>query len=209
MNFNDAKKVFNIDDDRKITNDNIKKIYKKLCFKFHPDAHLEEERTIYEEYMKCINIAYSVLKRFINKFDVNSTKDENEQHETEKQIIKEQILMDILVKAYYSSKEEIDEINSDFFEYFQKIPSKVGKIKDKCGNIHYGYRHTNRAFIFKAEDEYKIMAKYIKKYAIEFANRYEIKINIRDVVLGDYINFLNNTDWYDKYLKYNSKTNKK
>lgn len=54
----------------------------------------------------------------------------------------------------------------------------------------------------KAKTESEIMNRYIKKYAEEFAEKYGIEINFLEVVRGGYINFLNNTNWYEKYRNY-------
>ena len=53
------------------------------------------------------------------------------------------------------------------------------------------------------------MKKYIKMFAQEFAEKYGIEINFLEVIGGDYINFLNNTNWYERYMNHQEQDDKK
>lgn len=196
MTIEEAMKVFKIIDENELSEDNIKKIYRKLCFLYHPDAHLYEDSKKYTEIISQVNNAYDVLKQYITRVNYKSSYDEKQKRKEREQTEKEKILMDIIVKSYYASKAEIDKINADFLDYFLSIPHKAGK--DKIAS----YRHIGEAFNNKAKNESEIMNKYIKKFALEFANKYDIKINFMEIMTDEYINFLNQTNWYDKYCSY-------
>ena len=85
--------------------------------------------------------------------------------------------MDIIVKAYYASKAEIDKINSEFLDLFLSLPQKVGHMT--TGGYRKpiaGYHHIDEIFENKSKAESKVMKKYIKMFAQEFAEKYGIEI---------------------------------
>lgn len=210
MNLEEAMQIFNISDEKEINEENVKKIYRHLCFQYHPDAHQNEDKEYYDNMMKQINVAYELLRNYIPSINYKNEYKERINNEKQKQIIKEQILMDIIVKAYYASKEEIDKINEDFMDFFLSVPQQVGNIFGGQNKTVTGYKHIQEAFNKKAATESKIMNEYIKKFAIEFADKYEINIDFLDVITGEYINFLNNNrTWYDKYCSYKEKEEQK
>lgn len=196
MTIEDAMKTFKIMNKDELNEDNIKKIYRELCFLYHPDAHLSEDSQKYTEIISQINAAYDVLKQYITRINSKNSYVQKQQREKQEQTEKEKILMDIIVKSYYASKAEIDKINADFLDYFLSVPSKTGKVRVAS------YRYIGEAFNNKAANESEVMNKYIKKFALEFANKYGIEINFMEVMTGEYINFLNRTNWYDKYCNY-------
>jgi len=207
MNLEEAMNIFKIASESEIKEENIKKIYRSLCFQYHPDAHQNEDEEYYGNMMKQINAAYEILRKYIPSINYINDYEEKIKNEKQKQIVKEQILMDIIVKAYYASKVEIDKINADFMDYFLSIPQQVGNIySGTFGKPVVGYEHIKKAFEEKAAAESKIMNEYIKKFAIEFAEKHGIDIDFLQVVTGEYINFLNgDRNWYDKYCSYKEK----
>ena len=204
MSLEEAMSVFKIVNESEITEENIKKVYRSLCFQYHPDAHQNEDEEYYNNMMKQINEAYEILRKYTPKTNYQNNYEEKKRNEKQQQIVKEQILMDIIVRAYYAAKAEIDKINEDFMDYFLSIPQQVGHIPSgSYGKPETAYRHIRKAFEEKAIAESEIMNEYIKKFAIEFADKYGIEIDFLEIVTGEYINFLNNNrTWYDKYCSY-------
>ena len=203
MSLEEAMHIFEIASEAEIKEENIKKTYRSLCFQYHPDAHPSEDFNQYNNIMIEINEAYSMLMRHISNINSRNSYDQKRTREIEKQIIKEKILMNIIVRAYYESKDEINKMNEDFLDYFLSIPQKVGHVTSgPYGRPVVGYRHIAEAFNKKASDENRIMQEYIKNLAIEFANKYGFEIEFLDVCTGEYINFLNSANWFDKYCSY-------
>lgn len=207
MNINEALELFKIDDLSQITEEELKKMYRTYCFMYHPDAHPNEDVDFYKEMMQKINEGYSILKEHILFTDIKTRKTESERQREEEQIEKEKILMDIIVRAYYASKNEIDKINADFLDMFLSIPQKVGHMRTVGYKTVAGYRHISEAFENKAKMESEIMNKHIEKFAKEFVSKYGIEMNFLEVIGGEYINFLNRTNWYEKYKNYQEEEN--
>lgn len=61
---NNYYEILNIQ--RKSSNDDIKKAYKEMASKFHPDKYPDNTKFA-EDMMKDINVAYSVLSDFVKK----------------------------------------------------------------------------------------------------------------------------------------------
>ena len=202
MNLEEALKIFDITDLSNTNLDEVKRIYRRLCFLYHPDAHQNEDTKKYNEMMAKVNSAYEILKYQCIYAQNNKTFTSQEEQSIKKQTAKEKILMDIIVKSYYASKSEIDKINSDFLDLFLSIPQKVGHMSNGLSRPVSGYRHIDEVFEQKSLQESTIMKEYIKKFALEFVTKYGIEINFVEVSTGDYINFLNNTNWYEKYINY-------
>lgn len=203
MDLYEALSIFEIADSNNINEEEIKNIYKKLCFLYHPDAHQNEDVEHYDDMMKKINSAYEILKNHCAYNQNKSSLNDREKLQFKQQTEKEKILMDIIVRAYYASKAEIDKINSEFLDLFLSLPQKVGHVT--TGGYRKpiaGYHHIDEVFENKSKAESEVMKKYIKTFAQEFAEKYGIEINILEVIGGDYINFLNNTNWYEKYINY-------
>lgn len=180
----------------------MKKIYRSYCLKYHPDAHPNEDTDFYKEMMQKINEGYGILKKHILYINIEVEKAQTEKQREEEQIEKERILMDIIVRAYYASKDEIDKINADFLDMFLSIPQKVGHVMSAGYKTIVGYQHIWKAFENKAKMESEIMNKYIEKFAKEFISKYGIETYFLEVISGEYINFLNSTNWYEKYKNY-------
>lgn len=204
MTLTEALELFKLNNSTEITEENIKKVYRNYCFAYHPDAHHDENPDVYQDMMIKINEAYDVLKKYVFFNNIKEQINEKEKQERQQQIVKEQILMDIIVRAYYASKNELDKINSDFLDIFLSIPHRVGRTKINKRTIG-AYPHIDKAFENKAKSESELMKKNIEKYAKEFARKYDIEINYLEVIGGEYINFLNGTNWYEKYKNYQEK----
>ena len=204
MDLYEALNIFEITNSNNVTEEDIKKIYRKLCFLYHPNAHPTEDVSVYHDRMVKINKAYEILKRHCAYDQNKNSFTDQEKQRVKQKTEKEKILMDIIVRAYYASKEEIDKINSDFLDLFLSLPQKVGHMTIGGGYRRHvaGYHHIDEVFENKSKAESEVMKKYIKMFAEEFAQKYGIEINFLEVVGGDYINFLNNTNWYEKYINY-------
>lgn len=203
MDLYEALSIFEISDSNNVNEEEIKSIYRKLFFLYHPDAHQIEDVKHYNDMMSKINSAYEILKSHCAYNQNKSSFNDWEEQRVKQQTEKEKILMDIIVRAYYASKTEIDKINSEFLDLFLSLPQKVGHLT--TGGYRKpvaGYHHIDEVFENKSKAESEVMKKYIKMFAQEFAEKYGIEINFLEVVGGDYINFLNNTNWYEKYINY-------
>lgn len=204
MNLYEAMSIFEITDSKNINEEEIKRIYRKLCFLYHPDAHQDEDVKHYDDMMSKINSAYEILKRYCAYNQNKSSFTDRDEQRIKQQTEKEKILMDIIVRAYYAAKAEIDKINSDFLDLFLSLPQKVGHMTIGSGYRKpvAGYCHIDEVFENKSKAESEVMKKYVKMFAQKFAEKYGIEINFLEVIGGDYINFLNNTNWYEKYINY-------
>lgn len=203
MDLYKALNIFEIADLKDVNEEEIKSIYRKLCFLYHPDAHQNKDSKHYNDMMSKINDAYEILKRHCaykqNKIFFTDQDEQRVKQQTEK----EKILMNIIVRAYYASKAEFDTINSNFLDLFLSLPQKVGHMTTGgYSKPIAGYHHIDEVFENKSKEESEVMKKYIKMFAQEFAEKYGIEINFLEVIKGDYINFLNNTNWYEKYINY-------
>ena len=66
MNYYDALRVFSIDNVTDLSQDNLKKIYRKLAKKWHPDVCGSDEK--YKE----IQAAYEILRKNIKELGINN-----------------------------------------------------------------------------------------------------------------------------------------
>jgi len=70
-----AKKTLGLEDVASI--EDIKKSYKKLILKFHPDKHSHSKnKDIYEEKVKQINSAYRILMNYCARYPISFNQDE-------------------------------------------------------------------------------------------------------------------------------------
>lgn len=84
MNYNDAFEILEIENYEDLTLSNLKKQYRKLALKYHPDKNGNTE--ISTEKFKKINEAYTYLKReliYLKPEDINKTNNDKENGETE------------------------------------------------------------------------------------------------------------------------------
>ena len=79
----------------------------------------------YEEKIKIINEAYSILEHNTFYEERKSVREEKERYEKNKQIKKEQILTEIIVKTYYQSQSEINKLRENFLS---NLINKVSKL---------------------------------------------------------------------------------
>lgn len=77
-----ARKILGLD--KKVTLDQIKKAYRDLVKKNHPDIHPGENKAIYERKITQINWAYRCIMDYIRQFEISFEKDIVEQYDPEK-----------------------------------------------------------------------------------------------------------------------------
>lgn len=200
MTLEEAKQIFNILDISNISNSlELKKIYKKLVFLYHPDAHPENAKE-YEEKIKLINEAYSILEHSISILKSDSIKSQNEEYEINKKIRREQILTEIVVKSYYQSQNEINQLKAGLLEQYIDKASKASIEKAKA------IQSILKPITLEvASKEYTILNKFIKNNIEIFMKEYGLQI----VESGDaflwmlmeplyFLDFI--PDWYEKVL---------
>lgn len=79
-----ARKILGLD--KKATLEDIKKAYRELVKKNHPDRHLGEDKATYVKKMVQINQAYSLIMDYVRQFEISFEKDTVEQYDPEKAI---------------------------------------------------------------------------------------------------------------------------
>lgn len=194
MTLNEAKEIFGFED----TVGDIKKRYKELVFKFHPDSHPDNSKE-YEEKIKLINEAYSILEHNIVSVEYMNTKTERDIYEKNKQIRKEQILTDIVVKSYYQSQEKINQLR---FGMLDLCINGVAKINLKrTRTIEPILRPI---CIDMASKETNIINSFIKQNVQEFMEQYNLDTGNSDcsfILFVEPLYFLDLIpDWYEQIL---------
>lgn len=197
MTLEEAKQIFNI---TTLTADlNLKKLYKNLIFLYHPDAHPNENQKYFKKKIQEINEAYSILKHSISILKNDSIKSKNKEYETNKEIRKEQILTEIVVKSYYQSQNEISHLKAEMLNQYISRASKLNINREKImGSV------LESITIEIAHKEAKIMNTYIKQNVAAFIDDYELEVNQtsnRNAVLYMFepLYFLDVIpDWYEK-----------
>ncbi len=130
MTLEEAKQIFNI---TTLTVDlNLKKMYKNLIFLNHPDAHPNEDQEYFKAKIQEITEAYSILERSISILNNNINKSQNEEYEINKKIRREQILTEIVVKSYYQSQNEVNQLKAVLLEQYIDKASKASVKKAKA-----------------------------------------------------------------------------
>lgn len=199
MTLEDAKRIFGIET---LTKDiDIKKIYRSLVFANHPDAH-PENSSDYEEKIKIINEAYSILEHNTFYEEIKSDREEKEEYEKNRQIKKVQILTDIIVKTYYQSQSEINKLRENLLS---SLINKVSKLnldrRKEVTPVLSGFMKEN------AEKEADIMRAFAKQNVKEFMKEYQLEFdkNSRNYIVAAYFEplyFLEAiTDWYEKVIE--------
>lgn len=199
MTLKEAKRIFGIET---LTKDiDIKKIYRSLVFANHPDAH-PENSSEYEEKIKIINEAYSILEH--NNFyeEIKSDREEKERYEKNKQIKKEQILTDIIVKTYYQSQSEINKLRENLLD---NLINKVSKLslnrrRKQVTPVLPEFMKEN------AEKEAEIMKVFAKQNVKEFMKEYQLELDMNNrnylIAFGEPLYFLEAIpDWYEKVIE--------
>ena len=200
MTLEDAKRIFGIET---LTKDiDIKKIYRSLVFANHPDAH-PENSSDYEEKIKIINEAYSILEQNTFYEEIKSDREAKERYEKNRQIKKEQILTDIIVKTYYQSQSEINKLRENLLD---NLINKVSKLslnrrREQVTPVLPEFMKEN------AEKEADIMKVFAKQNVKEFMKEYQLEFdkNSRNYIVAAYFEplyFLEAIpDWYEKVIE--------
>ena len=184
MTLEEAKRIFGIET---LTKDiDIKKIYRSLVFANHPDAHPENSRE-YEEKIKIINEAYSILEHNTFYEERKSDREEKERYEKNKQIKKEQILTEIIVKTYYQSQSEINRLRENIR-------------REQVTHVLFEFMKDN------AEKEAEIMEAFAKQNVKEFMKEYQLELDMNNrnylIAWGESLYFLEAIpDWYEKVIE--------
>ena len=79
---NRARKTLGLGE--KATLEEIKKVYRDLVKKNHPDRHSGKERAFYERKMSQINQAYKYIMDYVRQFEISFEKDAVEQYDPER-----------------------------------------------------------------------------------------------------------------------------
>lgn len=211
MNLEEAISLFEIEDINKLTEEELKKLYRALCFKTHPDAHPNEDKDEYQQLFIQVQQAYDILFEYITnrQNDTNYSKlngfnyesyQYRHQQEINRKIEKEKILTDIIVRAYYAAKPELDQINDKYLDILLSIPSDIHKHKIRGRTVLGGFRNIQEALEQKSKEEAKILEKYTRQYIHDFIEEYGLDIDDR-YFRYDGLDFLEDINWYDKYME--------
>lgn len=199
MTLEEAKRIFGIET---LTKDiDIKKIYRSLVFANHPDAH-PENSSDYEEKIKIINEAYSILEHNTFYEEIKSDREAKERYEKNKQIKKEQILTEIIVKSYYQAQPEI---NKSRFNMLESYITKASKLKI---NREPEFSILEPITIDYARNEAKILNAFVKQNVESIIEEYQFEVqsqaNNKFAFLYTFepLYFLDLIpDWYEKVIE--------
>lgn len=170
MILEEAKQIFNI---TTLTVDlNLKKMYKNLIFLNHPDAHPNEEQEYFKAKIQEITEAYSILSHSIEFLKSDGVSSQEEEYKKNKQIKKEQILTEIVVKSYYQSQNEISQLKAEILnQYINRVSSLDINREKMMGSI------LKPITIEVAQQEAKIMEKFVKQNVCAFIEEYGLHVN--------------------------------
>ena len=199
MTLEEEKRIFGIET---LTKDiDIKKIYRSLVFANHPDAH-PENSSDYEEKIKIINEAYSILEQNTFYEEIKSDREAKERYEKNKQIKKEQILTEIIVKSYYQAQPEI---NKSRFNMLESYITKASKLKI---NREPEFSILEPITIDYARNEAKILNAFVKQNVESIIEEYQFEVqsqaNNKFAFLYTFqpLYFLDLIpDWYEKVIE--------
>ena len=197
MTLEEAKRIFGIET---LTKDiDIKKIYRSLVFANHPDAH-PENSSDYEEKIKIINEAYSILEH--NNFyeEVTSDREEKERYEKNKQIKKEQILTEIIVKSYYQSQPEINKSRLNMLDSYIAKASKLNITRAPSMQI------LEPVTMEYAKNETQILNAFVKQNIETFIEDFQLEVPSNNkfsfLYFFEPLYFLDlMPDWYEKIIE--------
>ena len=198
MTLEEAKQIFNI---TTLTVDlNLKKMYKNLVFLNHPDAHPNENQEYFKVKIQEIKEAYSILEHSISILKNDSIKSQNEEYEINKKIRREQILTEIVVKSYYQSQNEINQLKAGLLEqYIDKVSNASVKKSKVIQSI------LKPITMEVANKELAILNKFLKNNIDIFMKENELQIvesgNAFLWMMMEPLYFLDFIpDWYEKVL---------
>lgn len=77
-----ARKILGLD--QKATLEEIRKTYRNLVKKNHPDSHFGEDKAAYERKTAQINRAYKLIMDYVSQFEISFEKDTVEQYDPER-----------------------------------------------------------------------------------------------------------------------------
>lgn len=196
MTLEEAKQIFNI---TTLTADlNLKKLYKNLIFLNHPDAHPNENQEYFKVKIQEIKEAYSILEHSISILKNDSIKSQNGEYEINKKIRREQILTEIVVKSYYESQNEINQLKAGLLEqYIDKVSNASVKKSKVIQSI------LKPITMEVANKELAILNKFLKNNVDIFMKEYGLQIvesgNAFLWMMMEPLYFLDFIpDWYEK-----------
>ena len=198
MSLDEAKQIFNI---TTLTADlNLKKIYKNLIFVNHPDAHPNENQEYFKVKIQEITEAYSILEHSVSILKNDCIKSQNEEYEINKKIRREQILTEIVVKSYYQSQNEVNQLKAGLLEQYIDKASKASVKKAKA--IQSILKPITMEV---ASKEYEILNKFLKNNVDIFMKENGLQIvetgNAFLWMMMEPLYFLDFIpDWYEKVL---------
>lgn len=179
---NDFYSILELDKKNQITKDDIKKNYKKLVIKYHPDKNPDKDTT---EQFKLIQVAYETLidddKR--RQYDSMDSKQKMEFYDE---------IMNIITKKYPNFKEYVNYFVETFYENSEDNFKKdletlnFNKLFDNVFNNIPNFIHKSIEN-YKKESLNKITSKNLKKYVIDINIYGKINVNIKDRYLNKFL----------------------
>ena len=70
MNIDEALKILNLN--RNYSEEDLKREYRRLVMKYHPDKHGDKDKRFYEEKTKLLNEAKNILSKNLKDLNINS-----------------------------------------------------------------------------------------------------------------------------------------
>lgn len=181
-NTNDFYNILELDKTKPITKDEIKKNYKRLVIKYHPDKNSDKDTT---DQFKLIQIAYETLI------------DDDKRKQYDRMDVKQKIefydeIMNLISKKYPNFKEYVNYFVETFYENSEDNFKKdletfnFNKLIDNIFSNIPNFIH-NSIENYKKESINKITAKNLKKYVIDINIYGKINVNIKDRYLNKYL----------------------
>ena len=184
MDLNSAFETLEINTNNKsyISKENIKKQYRKLALKYHPDKNGNTEES--NERFKKINEAYHFLKNLYNDDDDDDANDNNEKESNFSQSSLYTNILKQFIKSSFEGKytEVLSKIVSKIISAGKKISTELFNELDKETALNiYSFLSNNRSTLHLSQDILDLVREIVvKKY--DNVEIYKLNPSINDLI---------------------------
>lgn len=123
MNIDEALKILNLN--REYTEDELKREYRKLVIKYHPDKHSDNDKSFYEEKTKLLNEAKDILDKNIKSRNKNERTSQSSSNMNKEKYD----------NRYYRHKEELDKLKTKYKEEVRKEGNYIFEVDSRDKNF--------------------------------------------------------------------------
>lgn len=174
--------------DRNSTAEQIKKKYRKLAAKYHPDLHADSDKAKMEELMKDVNEAYSILGEKAKKEEYDRAYDNKTYRNSEE----ESVTYEEAVKNYTAEEKRYAK-SIALKELIKEELEKIDQIIDAKNEILFSVMNTsidNKSYYNSVKELYSISYEYIKNLEDLLKEAIKYELNEETEVLKNKILFL-------------------